>query len=195
MNEGAPDDVHKVRAFIGFGLPAAVAAVAARRQARLREAWGASRVGWSDPGNFHLTLVFLGELDGPRLGEAQRVLRAVAPVRPAMRLTLGAPAAFPNPARPRVLVLRVGDEAGGLSDLHAALVKAYAPLGYKPNHPVFFPHVTLGHVHHADAPAPGLTEAVEPPVTWRADRLSLFVGRETPAGLRYLPVDTRVFGG
>jgi 2'-5' RNA ligase len=182
-----------VRAFVGLDLPESARAATGETQRLWRSRLG-TEVGWTDPENFHITLVFLGALDGERLAAAQAALRACAPLLAPARIGLGPASAFPNPEKPRVLVRLIGDTTGRLHTLRDGLVAAYEPLGYKPNHGKFVPHVTLGYAHDrkpVDIPPELWTERPE----WTATKLTLFVSRETPQGQRYLPVDIRGLGG
>ncbi len=178
-----------LRAFVGLDLPDAAREAAARTQALWKERLPAG-VGWTDPANFHITFVFLGALPPERLARAQDILRACARRFAPARLALGAPGAFPGTGKPRVLVLGVDDPDGRLAALREALVAAYSTMGYRPNHEVFRPHVTLGYTH--DRSPVSISHDLAPaPHAWVASRITLFVGRDTPAGLRYLPVDIR----
>lgn len=182
-----------VRAFVGLDLPESARASAEHTQ-RLWRARSGSETGWTDPANFHITLVFLGALDGERLAAAQTALRACAPLLAPARIGLGPADAFPNATKPRVLVRLVTDTTRGLRTLRDALVAAYEPLGYKPNHGEFVPHVTLGYAHDRkplDIPPELSSDRPE----WTAAKLTLFVSRETPQGQRYMPVDIRGLGG
>lgn len=195
MSAMSGDSGGAVRAFVGVSPPAAVTEALTRRLTAWREAPGAERVAWVSPAHFHMTLAFFGELDGPDLGEAQRVLREIAPTLSPAAVSLGGCVMLPSPARPRVFVATVTDPTGRLAAMRASLVRAYAPLGYRPDHPVFRPHVTLGRAR-AGAPASTWTPPadVAAPAVWTVDRVSLFVGVREGGELRYQVVDTRVTG-
>src|ERR1043165_4033604 len=178
-----------VRAFVGLDLPEAARAATGATQ-RLWRTRSGPEVGWTDPANFHITLVFLGALDGERLAAAPAPLRACAPLLAPARIGLGPASAFPNPTKPRVLVRLIDDPTGRLRALRDGLAAAYEPLGYKPNHGEFVPHVTLGYAHdRKPLEIPPELWADRP--EWTAGKLILFVSRETPEGQRYLPVDIR----
>lgn len=104
-------------------------------------------VKWVEPGNMHLTLLFLGEIDArdvPRVCKAvERVCNATVP----FSFSVAGVGAFPHLRRPRVLIARVDDGVEQLKALHAALEPAIEELGaYRREERAFTPHVTLGRV-------------------------------------------------
>jgi len=140
-----------LRCFVGLPLPEdwrnALDRVTGRLAARL-----CSRVSWTRPGNWHVTLKFLGEVEQARLPQCLAALRCVcfAP----LTLRLGEAGAF-APARtggPRTLWagLDQGAEACGL--LAAQVDRALAARGFAPASKPLRAHVTLGRVK---APQPG----------------------------------------
>jgi 2'-5' RNA ligase len=122
---------------------------------------GAALSGWMDelrafpelsvppPGNIHLTLAFLGELDDAAVGRALTAMVAAAPRaggRWAMRW--GAVGAFPSLRRPRVLWLGVADEAHATAaarGLNDELAAAGLAVDQRP----FRPHLTVARVRKA----------------------------------------------
>jgi 2'-5' RNA ligase len=122
------------------------------------------------PRNIHLTLSFLGELDGQRISEARDVAAAVQACAFSLRLdTLGA---F---RRARVAWITDSTPAAELLGLHAALDAALRARGFALEDRAFNPHVTLARRTEA-------TQPLEPtdPVGWRATDFALV--RSDPAG-------------
>lgn len=141
-----------VRAFIALPLPAAyqegLAAVRRDWEGRLR-----SRLAWTRPGSWHLTLKFLGDVQEaglPRLAAAlggvrfaEFVLRAGGggffPPRPA-------PEARGRGWRPRVLWLGLEGGAAESAALALAIEKALLPLGFPAGERPFSAHLTLARI-------------------------------------------------
>ena len=137
------------RCFVGLPLPedwrAALSRVAGRLAARF-----SSRIAWTAPGNWHITLQFLGEVECVRLPEISAALRGI--VFPPMNLRLGGAGVFSasGPMRaPRTLwaALAQGDEA--VTGLAALVEAALVPCGFAAGGRGFRPHVTIGRVKAA----------------------------------------------
>jgi 2'-5' RNA ligase len=108
-----------------------------------------SSSGWSprdvkpvEPGNFHFTLIFLGEA-----GEHQQVDRVkdrLAAVRFApFTITYTGVGAFPSPRNARVVWVGVDSEgAAKLGALAVQVVSKMSEVGFRPDKP-FSPHLTL----------------------------------------------------
>lgn len=140
----------RVRCFVGLPLPGDWQSALDRMAGRLGGLL-ASRVGWTRPGNWHVTLKFLGDVDGARLPELRAALRGVA-FAPFL-LRLGGAGCFPPPGRGLPRTLWVGLSAGGedCARLAAGLERALAPLGFAAEARGFRAHVTLGRVREVAA--------------------------------------------
>lgn len=111
----------------------------------LREALGAwprpaIPAAWARPEGLHLTLAFLGGIDGTEAVDA--VMDAVAPRHRAFALRTAGLGGFPSPERARVLWLGVEEEPrlrALAESLRAALSAAGLPFEARP----FAPHITL----------------------------------------------------
>jgi RNA 2',3'-cyclic 3'-phosphodiesterase len=105
-------------------------------------------VKWVEPDNLHLTLKFLDEVP---VAEIPAVCRAVAEgaarIEPFELEILGA-GAFPNAGRPRTIWLGARDGADRMGDLHRQIEKTLAALGFRKEHRLFKPHLTIGRVRH-----------------------------------------------
>lgn len=104
-------------------------------------------VRWVEPYNFHLTLIFMGEVDARDTLQVCRVVEQVATPFAPFQYTLAGLSAFPNPRRPRTLIAKVENGADEIKALHAALQPALLELGdCRREERVYTPHVTLGRV-------------------------------------------------
>jgi len=105
------------------------------------------RLHWTPPGNWHLTLRFLGDVPAPHCDEVADALRAIkfAP----LQLAVGRAGVFPVRGAPRVLWLGLAQGAPECAALATAVNAALAPLGFAPEDRPFAPHLTLARVRQA----------------------------------------------
>jgi len=143
------------RCFVGLPLPEPWQAGLSRVTQRLAAVL-ASRISWTRPGNGHVTLKFLGDVDAAQVPAVVEALRAVsfAP----FTLAVGQAGSFPpvgpsgGKASPRALWAGLARGAEDCARLAAAVERALAPLGFAAEARGFNAHLTLGRVKAA---APG----------------------------------------
>ncbi len=132
-----------MRIFVGLPLPEIyqeeLAALRRRWERRLR-----SRTAWTRPGNWHLTLKFLGEVDESRLGEIRQALGAVK--FSAYEAQAGAGGFFPGPHRPRVLWVGMAKGAEQTMEIARAVEQAMTGLDFEPEERPFAAHLTLARI-------------------------------------------------
>ena len=158
-----------------------------------------ARLRWVRSANLHLTLRFLGATAAssiPALEAAvDRTARASAP----FQARLSGAGAFPSPARPRAVYLRVGEGAARLSALAERLAAALAEDGWPPGERPFAAHLTLA---RSDG-VPGASAAVEALVAaavtldaaWTVDRIGLFESLLGGGPARYVPLRSAPLDG
>lgn len=122
------------RLFVAIDFPEAVN----RRLAALCS--GLARARWLPPEQFHLTLRFIGEVDGGTFADVADGLSEVA--CPPFSLRLGGVGHFPPRGRPRVLWVGIGADPA-LTRLHGQIESRLRLLGIAPEGRKFAPHVTL----------------------------------------------------
>lgn len=133
-----------LRTFIAVEMSHEVRARAQQLVGRLQET--GAKVTWVKPEAMHLTLKFLGEvelIDIPAVCEA--VTGAVGDLPP-FEIDVQGAGAFPSAGRPRTIWLGVGRGEAELVELHTAVERALAGLGYRQENRRFRPHLTLGRV-------------------------------------------------
>jgi 2'-5' RNA ligase len=136
------------------------------------------------PGNWHITLRFLGEIEEvacellvARLDEAE--------LGESFRLQWGGLGAFPR--SPRATVLWIGPDRGleALTALAAAVDGAVDRAGFPPEERPFNPHLTLSRIR----PAADVSTLVEktPPfgITMEVDRVTVYQSRLGSGGAAY----------
>jgi RNA 2',3'-cyclic 3'-phosphodiesterase len=139
-----------------------------------------------EPADFHITLVFLGDLDDPTLDEVHLALSALH--LPGFPLELRGFGMFGGD-RPRSLHAVVLPSEG-LARLAARVTRACVLAGCTPEERRFVPHVTLGRFSPGMADAMRLERAVAEGAgfaagPWVADRLTLFRSDLHRTGARY----------
>jgi 2'-5' RNA ligase len=158
-----------------------------------------ARLRWVRSTNLHLTLRFLGATPAgaiPALEAAiDRTARAAAP----FEARLSGAGAFPSPARPRAVFLRVDAGAARLAALADRLTAELAAGGWPPGGRPFEAHLTLARsdgVPGAPAAVQALTEAAATLDTaWIVDRMVLFESLLGGGPARYVPLTTAALEG
>ncbi len=178
-----------MRLFIAADLPDEARQAVASEQKRIASTLGGSAgtLAWVKPDHTHLTLVFLGDVEEPRVpAVVEAVGRHVE--APSFDITLEGMGVFPARGAPRVLWIGVGDGASRLSELQRELARRIATLGIELEHRPFHPHLTLARWResrsadreHALSAAPrGLVARA------RIDGATLYQSRLAPAGPSY----------
>lgn len=136
-----------MRCFIAIDVPSEVRQAAARAQEALRAA-GAD-VKWTSPDSLHVTLKFLGELEGPAIEAVKRRLAAEVPGRGRFGLRFRGVGTFPERGVPRVIWAGCEGEVEALAALARIAEEAGAAAGVAPEARPFSPHLTLGRVKSA----------------------------------------------
>ena len=96
---------------------------------------------------------------------------------------------FPNPRRPRVLWVGIGEGAQSLCAIHDALEIPLLDLGYRREERKYSPHITLGRVK-SDRPTEKLASALAQQAGWKSGEIQvrelLVMGSKlTPQGPEY----------
>ncbi len=189
----------RARTFLAVELSPTAKAAAVDFQRALARATTAAGVKWVDPANLHVTLLFLGEVDGRDLVPLCRILDAAAARSPAFDLRVAGVGAFPTPRRPKTLYAGVTDGAAELTALHALLQPPLMELGVtRREDRAYSPHLTLGRV---TVEADGDLIAAELPkhAAWTAGasavaEVVLFTSELRRAGPEYTAVSRAALG-
>ncbi len=152
---------------------------------------------WIDPGNYHLTMKFLGEVDEDRIpGLCKAAGLAVAGIEP-FRIAFGPFGGFPSLSRPRVLFFGIKEGVERMRSLAVNLEDELEKLGFVRERKPFRAHLTLARIKRA-LPRSIVTdlEAIAPlpaEASQEADRLELVRSRLSPSGATYSSVATVTF--
>ncbi len=136
----------------------------------LREmlAQGNPPVKWVETANYHVTVMFLGEVWEREVVDVCRVVAGVCRTRPPFSMTLAGVGAFPNLRRPRTLIVNVDEGAEELRALHAALDAPLYDLGcYRRETRAYHPHLTLGRVQRDGGDVPTVADLMPRFAAWQ----------------------------
>jgi RNA 2',3'-cyclic 3'-phosphodiesterase len=185
-----------LRLFFAVELPRDVREAAAAHTARLRRDFPAARASWPRPDSLHLTLKFLGEVEGIRLDSLWNAGAAAAAGLAPFALTIEGAGTFPPRGAARVLWLGVRDDDGQLSRLQFRLDKECAHAGFPRESKPYKPHLTLARLRDPHAAA-ALSEPHHRtpfgPHTFQVSGFVLMRSELAPGGSRYTPISRHSF--
>ena len=133
-----------IRTFVAIEMPPAVRDSIGTLEVELRSL--PVRVSWVRPGNIHLTLKFLGEIDSAQVELISDALTRVGARTPSFTLSVETLGFFPNGRRPRVVWVGIREPNGDLERLAKAVEKELSPLGFQKEKRGFSPHLTFGRI-------------------------------------------------
>jgi 2'-5' RNA ligase len=102
-------------------------------------------VRWVSPGNIHLTLKFLGEVDDVAVNRVKERLSLICAGHGPFVLAINGAGGFPNLRSPNILWIGI-DESEQLKLLNLDIEKAMCELGFARENKSFSPHLTVGRV-------------------------------------------------
>lgn len=127
---------------------------------------------WIPKENLHLTLAFLGHVDGERIPSISEAVARALEGHVDFVARVGGLGAFPSRTRARVLWAGLHDPTGGLAGLADAVATSLEPLGFEREVRAFQAHVTIARLR---SPGPvNLQAASLQPLSFRVDRVVLF---------------------
>jgi RNA 2',3'-cyclic 3'-phosphodiesterase len=192
-----------IRAFIAVALEPQVIAKITEAIEQLKPQFPGVR--WVRPGNVHLTLKFLGDIDEAFVPSISAALKQQFRLFPRCTINAKGLGVFPGLQRPRVLW--VGLVGGRLISLALKVESALAPLGFAQETRRFTPHLTIGRWRQMDRAPQSLVQQLD---QWRTydfgiskiDSVKLMQSVLKPEGANYseltavpLSDDARCEGG
>jgi RNA 2',3'-cyclic 3'-phosphodiesterase len=130
-------------------------------------------VKWVEPDNLHLTLLFLGEVNDREVPAMCAAVGEVCARHGPFTLTVEGAGCFPNPRRPRVVWVGIGEGTQELVALHDALEGPLLDLGcYRREERQYTPHVTLGRVK-SERPTDRLAAALAKLAGWKGGQVAV----------------------
>ena len=137
--------MEKIRSFIAIELPGELKQALAELQRKFNSA-GSLPVKWVDPGNIHLTLKFLGDIDADSPGKIMKALEEAASGITSFNIEVRGLGVFPNMNRIQVIWVGLHGELEKLGQLQKRIETSLKPLGFPPENRPFTPHLTLARV-------------------------------------------------
>ena len=171
------------RLFTGLEIPAEIG----QTLSNLRGGLPGAR--WIDPENYHVTLRFIGDIDGASAGEIASMLDRVN--RRPFEVTVRGLSSFGG-KKPRAVVATVVPTRP-LIELQAELERLMQRIGLDPEGRKFIPHVTLARLHDASSQDVADYLSVRgyfPSKAFTADRFVLFSSRASTGGGPYVVEDS-----
>lgn len=176
-----------MRCFVGLGLPPQAREALASALVPLRSALRGPS--WTAADNYHLTLFFLGELEGGAIEQAAAALEKAGGFAE-IPFSFGGLGSFPPRGPWRVLYARLAD-AGRSAELFQLLREGLRPLATAEGEAGIVPHVTLARARSRGGPDPrALLPSALPAGSWKLGRCSLYKSLLLRSG----PVYTELFG-
>lgn len=181
-----------IRAFIGFELPEKIISYINKIQEDIKGY--RFKVRWVRPGNIHLTLKFLGDIDRSDTEKVGKAIAESAKETVPVSLAVKGIGVFPDIKRPRVVWCGIAGNMDSLTRLHKTLDENLALIGFQKEKRPFKGHLTLGRVKEK-INSKRLLDAIkaigglesEPFI---ADQIILFKSELKPAGAVYTKLKT-----
>jgi len=169
----------KIRSFISLDLPLSLRHELSGHAKLIAGQDKRQKIRWLPPENYHLTLVFLGDVESAILSRLQFELEQKLEAAESVPLTISAITTFPF-SRPRIAAALV-DQTAELLRLQSDVANCVRKCGITPERRRFVPHVTLGRLK----PRAGKTVDFKVRnilLSGIADSVTLFQSELTPDG-------------
>lgn len=185
-----------VRVFFAMDLPATLKHALAQYIGVLKKHSKTRVIRWSLPENLHITLQFLADVNTADLAHLLTHVRtALQTESTPLTFELGRLQIFPDPYRPRVIVMDVSPQTA-LTRLSQEIGRGILQAGYSIEERPYRAHLTLGRIKQPKGLSLGFLNEVEPPIFGPIiiKEVTLFRSEPQPDGSRYTPLATVVPG-
>lgn len=151
---------------------------------------------WVPPGNLHLTLKFLGDVEEARIPDLSRAIGLATAGVPPFTVRTGRLGAFPRMVNPRVLWVALEGDLASLLRLQRRVEEELVKLGLPAEDRSFSPHLTVGRAtRDTHARIEGPLEGADHPWEMRVDRVHLMRSILNPGGAVYSSLFQAELGG
>ncbi|HBE42742.1 MAG TPA: RNA 2',3'-cyclic phosphodiesterase [Bacteroidales bacterium] len=116
-----------------------------RLHSTLKSLLGNEKINWVDPGNIHLTLVFLGDTEEERIKMAAIMLKQRCTGFGEFDFNLSGTGVFKDFRDPRVIWIGIEDP-GKLAELYNTIKTGLEDTGFKTEERPFKPHITIARI-------------------------------------------------
>jgi len=172
-----------MRLFLGLSLPPSIRQELAARVEEMKK--NVPATSWVPAENWHITLLFLGEVTSATAAALRPRIAAVSRTTPPFSLRLENWGAFPNDRKAKILWVGVAGEREPLARLARALRETAADIVPLEKGKSFVPHITLTR----KAPVQNVAAFNErwPLRTkdWQVTQMHLYISHLSPRGARY----------
>jgi 2'-5' RNA ligase len=144
---------------------------------------------WTAADSLHLTLKFLGEIEGSEVARIEETMRGIARRHAPLTLRIGGVGAFPAIRRASIVWVGVQSDPAVLS-LQRDVELAMSRLGYTRDYKTYRPHITVGRTRN-ESRAPDLerhTGAVRYESSVQVETMDLMRSHTGAGGSRYEPL-------
>ena len=186
-------------AFIAIPVPPPLVNALQKIQAALRTQLEGNEVRWNSPGQLHLTLKFLGDVEERALPDLTESLKRVCSGTKAFQLGLEGIGCFPDMRKPRVIWIGVIGEMEKLRELQQRLEDATRGFGSHLENRSFQPHLTLARVKTLNRATRHINEHIKRTEAsqigrWQVETIELMRSELTPQGSRHTVLATFALG-
>jgi 2'-5' RNA ligase len=187
------------RTFVAIAVPSPQADKLAQLQVELATEVAGCR--WVAAMPFHVTMAFLGDVRNRDLNDVCRAVVQGAGTFEPLEVGLQGIGGFPDARKPSVIWAGLtAPDLKPLLDLRAAVARALAQEGYRPDEHRFHPHVTLGRLKPTSRSSSDLTQLFERYRGWsggtfRVRELITFASTPTSSGPSYAPLGRAALKG
>jgi len=136
-----------MRAFIAIELPQQIKDSLSQIQKQLKES-GAD-VKWVGPGNIHLTLKFLGEIDDEKIEKINGIIEDTARDKPSFKMHISSIGAFPKIDYPRVIWVGIDAGDSETKEVVKELEEKIQKIGIPKEERAFSSHITIARTRSA----------------------------------------------
>ena len=169
----------KIRSFISLDLPLSLRHELSGHAKLIAGQEKRQKIRWLPPENYHITLVFLGEIESAILSGLQFALEQKLEATESVPLTISAITPFPF-SRPRIAAALV-ERTAEMLRLQRDVANCVRKYGITPERRRFVPHVTLGRLKpHAGKTVDFKVRNIL--LSGIADSVTLFQSELTPDG-------------
>ena len=137
-------------------------------------------------GQFHITLLFLGDVENEQVSAVSRILERAAASVPPFTLEVSGAGGFPTPAAARVWFFTLTSPPPEVYRLAHAVRDGLAPLGFR-DRKAFHPHITFARLKGRPRSVP---EHPGGSYTWPVKEIVLVQSVLTPGGPQYTALRT-----
>ena len=185
-----------IRIFIAIELPEDIQSKLQKLQDDLSSSMPDAR--WTKPGNIHLTLKFLGDVEVSRIDKISAILKGIAQNFSPFEISLAEIGAFPNSRKPSIIWVGVEKGAQQLVEIAENIESSMEKIGFPKEKRPFRPHLTVGRVRelkHPEAMTKALDESnVGELGVFKANQISLVKSQLDPGGSIYTILNAAIFG-